>query len=104
MSYSNIEQRIPFFSNVSSKIEEFPEIHNEIEEQFLNYNAMSENDIPASTWKAAEIGGEKSYCKDVIWVYLSAKLPLSFEITLCVLVVPHSNTGEERIFSMTRKK
>lgn len=98
MSYSNIEQRIPLFSNVSSKIEEFPEIHNEIEEKFFNYKAMNENDIPESTWKAAEIGGKKSYCKDVIWVYLSAKLSLSFEIILCVLVVPHSNTGEEEYF------
>ena len=98
MSYSNIEQRIPLFSNVSSKIEEFPEIHNEIEEKFFNFKAMSENDIPESTWKAAEIGGKKSYCKDVIWVYLSAKLSLSFEIILCVLVVPHSNTGEEEYF------
>ena len=98
MSYSNIEQRIPLFSNVSSKIKEFPEIHNEIEEKFFNYKAMSENDIPESTWKAAEIGGKKSYCKDVIWVYLSAKLSLSFEIILCILVVPHSNTGEEEYF------
>ena len=32
MSYSNIQQIIPFFSNVSSKIEKLPEVHNELEE------------------------------------------------------------------------
>ena len=39
---------------------------------------------------------------DVIWGYLRAKLPLLSEIALCVLIVPHSNAGEERIFSMIR--
>ena len=58
MSFSNIDQIIPFFSYVSSKIEEFPEHHNEIEEQFVDYQTMSENDIPSSTWKAAEIRDE----------------------------------------------
>ena len=53
MSFSNIEQIIPFFSNITSKIDEFPELYNEIEEPFLDYQAMSENDIPSSTWKAA---------------------------------------------------
>ena len=53
MSYSNTEQIIPFSSDVSSKIEEFPELHTEIEEQFLDYQAINENDIPSSTWTAA---------------------------------------------------
>ena len=60
---------------------------------------MIENDIPSSTWKVAEIGDEKSYRMDVIWGYLRAKLPLLSEIALCVLVVPHSNAEEKRIFS-----
>ena len=38
------------------KIEEFSELYNEIEVQFLDYQAMSENDIPSSMWKAAESG------------------------------------------------
>ena len=86
-----------------SNIEEFPELHDEIEEQFLDYEAINENDIPSSTWKAAEIEDEKSHRMDVIWGYLRAKLPLLSEIALCVLVVPHSSAGEERIFSMIRK-
>ena len=53
MSYLNIEQIIPFSSNVSSKIEEFPELHTETEEQILDYQAMTENDIPSNTWTAA---------------------------------------------------
>ena len=40
---------------------------------------------------------------DVIWGYLRAKLPLLSRIALCVLVVPHRNAGEERIFSMITK-
>ena len=83
MSFSNIEQIIPFFSNITSKIDEFPELYNEIEEPFLDYQAMSENDIPSSTWKAAEIGDEKFYRIDVIWGYLRAKLPLLSDIALC---------------------
>ena len=58
---------------------------------------MRENDIPSSTWKAAEIEDEESYRMDVIWGYLRAKLPLFSEIALCILVVRHSNAGEERI-------
>ena len=50
MSYSYIEQIIPFSSNVSSKIDEFPKLHNETEEQFFDYQAMSENDISSSMW------------------------------------------------------
>ena len=64
---------------------------------------MSENDIPSSTRKAAEIGGEKSYRMDIIWGDLRAKLPFLSEITLSVSVVPHNNPGEEKIFSMVRK-
>ena len=76
MSYSYIEQIIPFFSNVSSKIDEFPKLHNETEEQFFDYQAMSENDISSSMCKAAKIGDKKLYEMDVIWGYLRAKLPV----------------------------
>ena len=46
---------------------------------------------------------DKEYRMDVIWGYLKAKLPLLSEIALSVLVIPHSNAGEERVFSMIRK-
>ena len=77
MSYSNIEHFIPFFSNASSKIEEFPEIYNEIKEQFLDYQAMIENDIRSSTWKTAEIGGEKLYRMDAMVIF-TCKVASSF--------------------------
>ena len=38
---------------------------------------------------------------DVIWGYL--KVPSLCEIVLSVLVIPHSNAAEERVFSMIRK-
>ena len=90
-------------SNCSSKIKEFYELHDEMEEQFLDYEAMSQYDIPWNTWKAAEIGNEKLYRIDVIWGYLRAKLSPLSDIALCDLVVPHSNAWGERISSMTRK-
>jgi hypothetical protein len=35
---------------------------------------------------------------DVIWGYLKLKLPLLGKIALSVLVIPHSNAGEESLF------
>ena len=84
MSFSNIARIISFFSNVSPKIEEFSDLHNEIEKQFLDYQTMNENDIPSSTWETVEIGGEKSYGRNVMWEYLRAKLSLYSEIGLCM--------------------
>ena len=74
MSYSYIEQIIPFFSNVSSKIDKFPKLYNEIEKQFFDYQAMSQNDISSSMCKAAKIGGKKLYQMDAIWGYLRANV------------------------------
>ncbi|CAB3994372.1 PREDICTED: uncharacterized protein LOC106702191 [Paramuricea clavata] len=66
---------------------------------------MCETDIPRNIWEAAQIGDiqDKQYRMDVIWGYLKSKLPLLGKIALSVLVIPHSNTGEERVFSTIRK-
>ena len=40
---------------------------------------------------------------DVIWGFLKEKFPRLTEIALSVLVIPHSNPSEERVFSVIRK-
>ena len=60
----------------------------------------AKQDIPSNIWEAAQISDtqEKQYCMDVIWGYLKSKPPLLPEIALSVLVIPHSNAGEESLF------
>ena len=40
---------------------------------------------------------------DMVWCYLRQRFPLLSEIALAILVVPHSNAADERVFSMIRK-
>ena len=40
---------------------------------------------------------------DMIWGSLQEKLPNLSRVALAVLTIPHSNAGEERVFSMIRK-
>ena len=56
-------------------------------------------------------GGDNHYRMDVIWNYLSTKKHIDghpmfgrlFKIAEVILVIPHSNADEERVFSMVRK-
>ena len=41
---------------------------------------------------------------DMVWGYLQQRFPLLTEIALAILVVPHSNAADERVFSMIKKK
>ena len=40
---------------------------------------------------------------DMVWGYLRQRFPLLNEIALAILVIPHSNAADERVFSMIRK-
>lgn len=85
-----------------------------LQEEFVSYQLLRESDIPSDIWDAAKVGEAENryYSMDVIWGYL-CKLQCigSFELKfgrLCkvakvVLVIPHSNASEERVFSMVRK-
>ena len=84
MSYSNIEQIISFFSNDVHHLKNFQSFIIKLNYQvgiisWIDYQAMSENDIPLSTWKAAEIAVEKLDHMDVICECLCAKLTLLSE-------------------------
>lgn len=54
---------------------------------------------------------KKYYRMDVIWGYLSTmkagdgqfQFKKLFKVAKIILVLPHSNAGEERVFSMVRK-
>ena len=91
---------------------------NELQEEFLAYQLLSEGDIPQTIWDNAcvvekEDGEEERryHRMDVVWGYLatmkSADGQLMFKrlskVAKLVLVLPHSNAGEERVFSMVRK-
>ena len=40
---------------------------------------------------------------DMVWGYLRQRFSLLNEIALAILVIPHSNAADERVFSMIRK-
>lgn len=86
-------------------------------EEFVDYQLLSDSDIPQSVWDAAKLASnddddeDKFYRIDVVWHYLSG-LKLSdgtkrfkrlSQVAMLALTVPHSNAGEERVFSMVRK-
>ena len=90
-----------------------------VREEFLDYQAMSMDEIPQDVWNDAacyEVGecSEKvTYHRmDRVWSYISEmKLPgidikrfgrLAKDASV-VLTIPHSNAGEERVFSVIRK-
>ena len=72
-----------------------PSILNAVEDEFINYQAMNENDIPQTIWEAALVGDirDNQHRMDIIWGYLKPKFHLLTEIALSVLVIPHSNAG-----------
>ena len=92
---------------------------NSLQEEFISYQLLNEDDIPKLVWDDACVvekdddGNEvkKYYRMDVIWGYLSTMKAADgeflfkrlFKVAKLILVLPHSNAGEERVFSMVRK-
>ena len=91
---------------------------NELQEEFLAYQLLDESDIPTSVWDDACVREKdddeevtKYYRMDTIWGYLSTmkladgqfQFKKLFKVAKLILVLPHSNAGEERVFSMVRK-
>ena len=86
---------------------------NSVQEEFLDWQLMESNEIPSAIWESALIvdGATKHYRIDVIWSFLGkmnradglcrfAKLA---RVAQLVLILPHSNALEERVFSMISK-
>ena len=75
---------------------------------------MEDNEIPQDIWATATVkeNDDKCYYRmDILWHFLSTlKIPdnsLCFgklsKVAKLVLVIPHSNAEEERLFSMVHK-
>ena len=90
-----------------------------LQEEFVEYRLLSNEDIPKKVWGAAQIKlsneeneekSSSSFRMDVIWGYLSSlklgngshKFGGISSVAKTVLILPHSNAGEERVFSLIR--
>ena len=89
-----------------------------LQEEFIQYQLSEDKDIPDDIWLEAlvhikETDGhdEQFHRMDTIWGYLSKckradgslQYSLLSKVAQAVLVLPHSNATEERIFSMVTK-
>ena len=88
----------------------------ELLEERIDFQLLSDDDIPSTVWEKASIslddGARATYHRlDLIWHHLSTmKAPDGTHrfnrlclIAKLVMVIPHSNEQEERVFSMIRK-
>ena len=93
-----------------------PEELNKLSEEFIEFQLLQDENIPQQVWDKATVKvdteNDKFYHRmDIIWHYLSSlKAPdhtarfLRLSMTaMLVILIPHSNMQEERIFSMVRK-
>ena len=77
---------------------------------------FGDNEIPKTVWEVAFVVENKDegihkYRMDIIWSYLSGARTMDGKllfkklanVALLVLTLPHSNTQEERVFSMVTK-
>lgn len=80
----------------------------------MEYQLLDDSEIPESVWKSARIQGDESvtyYRIDVLWHYLanlkavdgSYRFGHISKVAKLVLIKPHSNAREERMFSMVQK-
>ena len=87
---------------------------NKLQEEFIDYQMMDTREIPQSIWDSALVKDDdesQHYRMDLIWAHLSsAKNPdgtIRFKrlssVARIVLILPHSNAEEERVFSMVTK-
>ena len=88
-----------------------------LSEEVTEFQLLSDENIPQHVWddalvKSDENGDGGYYRQDVLWQYLSTlkssdgrqMFKRLSKIAMLVLVIPHSNASEERVFSMVRKK
>jgi len=82
-------------------------------EQFLNYQLLTEEDIPKEVKERMGLSEENPHGRiDVLWGFLrgvktpgtsSFEFNLLFKVAEAVMTIPHSNAPEERIFSLINK-
>lgn len=85
-------------------------------EEFIDFQLMQDSDIPQCVWDKStvvvnEASGITHHRMDIIWHHLSTmKAPdhtyrfnRLCQVAKLVMIIPHSNAQEERVFSMVRK-
>ena len=63
----------------------------------MDYQSLTKEEISPGTWQNAKVG-DGSFRMDVVWGFPKTILPIFSETAMSVLVIPHSNAGEERVF------
>lgn len=121
--FVNFEKRDQIsFDSVQFFVHHFPHLHNltspgEVEllqEEFIRYQLQRDADIPDEVWEEAKVNEDEDVYNrvDVLWSHLckmqkiGSSQPMFLrlaQVAKVVLVIPHSNASEERIFSMVRK-
>lgn len=108
------------FTSVEYFVGSFPDVLQDMDmdklnDQFIYYQALSVHDIPESIKTSCSLSDddeEKNCHMDILWGYLKGvkaagsnemMLDLLFKVAEVVLTIPHSNAGEERIFSYINK-
>ena len=77
-----------------------------LEEEYQQYKTMSNDDISKEIWEESLVKvseGHTYHRMDIIWGEIRKSLPKLADIALFLLTIPHSNAGEERIFSIIGK-
>lgn len=83
-----------------------------LNDQFVNYQLLAAEEIPSVIKESAGLAEEDPHRVDVLWGYLrGVKVPgtncfafdLLFKVAEIVMTIPHSNAGEESIFSLINK-
>lgn len=94
--------------------------HDELYDEYFDYQTLNDNEIGEQAWEDAKVidceeegvPSEFHYRVDVLWWYIAnMKMPETnvprfrhlLKVAEVVLVLPHSNAEEERLFSIVRK-
>lgn len=109
--FSDVEYFVQRYSTVPALCT----VNDDLYDEFVNYQLFKKEDIPSSVWETALVKPKNDalhYTRiDVIWGYLAAlktgdgchlKFPQLSVIAKLVLTIPHSNVGEECVFSLVR--
>ena len=83
-----------------------------LNEQFLSYQLLEESSIPMEIKDSIGLSSEDPFQIDILWAYLRGlkqpgtnilEFDLLFKVAEAVMTIPHSNAGEERMFSLISK-
>ena len=104
------------FESAEYFVDRFPTLKNiqkdKLHSQFLNYQALSEDDLP-EVIRDIIVSNEYGNCPvDILWDFIrDVKVPgtnsfqydLLLKVTEVIMTITHSNAAEERKFSMINK-